>query len=194
MVDSEPAVERGVKAVDLLYSLKSRALSLQSEDQQTALHGMSQVPTFVLNADHPHLAWRKYQLPFLASLGRQCINPCREVRNSAIAHLQRAIVSQRVEDNVIVGDIFNRVVFPLLDELLRPQVFQRDPHGMPATRSAAAALLAKTFLEFETQPKTRSSDVRVLWIQILDLFDRLMNIDRRDQLVSITFCVLQSTC
>lgn len=26
-------------------------------------------------------------------------------------------------------------------------------------------------------------DIRVLWVQILDLLDRLMNVDRRDQLV-----------
>jgi brefeldin A-resistance guanine nucleotide exchange factor 1 len=130
------------------------------------------------------LAWRKYQLPVLSSLSRQCTNSSREVRNAAMSYLPRVLRTQPAETiPAIVSDIFNRVVFPLLDELLRPQVFQRDPAGMPATRAAAAALLANTFLQLETRPGTRSVDVRVLWIQILDLFDRLMNIDRRDQLV-----------
>lgn len=56
---------------------------------------------------------------------------------------------------------------------------------MPASRAAGSALLAKVFLHYESRPSTRSADVRLLWIQILDLFDRLMNVDRRDQLVSL---------
>ena len=29
----------------------------------------------------------------------------------------------------------------------------------------------------------QTADIRVLWIQVLDLLDRLMHVDRRDQLV-----------
>lgn len=80
-------------------------------------------------------------------------------------------------------EIFNRVVFPLLDELLKPQVFVRDPPGMPESRLRASALLCKTFMHFEVRESSNQSDIRILWIQILDLLDRLMNADRVDQLV-----------
>ncbi|KZV94082.1 hypothetical protein EXIGLDRAFT_673441 [Exidia glandulosa HHB12029] len=161
----DPAVDRGIKAIDLLYSLKHPAARLLADNPASLVQG-----------------WRRLHLPTLTTLARQCTNPCRDLRHSALAHLQRALLGQQVEDQVIIGDIFNRVVFPLIDELLRPDVLARDPRGMPASRAAGSALLAKVFLHYECRPTTRSVDVRLLWIQILDLFDRLMNIDRRDQL------------
>ncbi|KAG6897834.1 hypothetical protein C0992_010322 [Termitomyces sp. T32_za158] len=81
-----------------------------------------------------------------------------------------------------VEEIFNRVVFPLLDDLLKPEIFQRDPQGMPETRLRASALLCKTFMHLDVREGQTQADFRILWIQILDLLDRLMNIDRSDQL------------
>lgn len=87
-------------------------------------------------------------------------------------------------DTEQVDEIFNRVIFPLLDDLLKPQVFHRDPRGMPETRLRASALLCKAFMHFEVRESQANADIRILWIQILDLLDRLMNIDKGDQLVS----------
>ena len=70
----------------------------------------------------------------------------------------------------------------LLDDLLKQQVFMRDPMGMPETRLRASALLCKAFMQFEAR-EGQTADIRVLWIQVLDLLDRLMHVDRRDQLV-----------
>ena len=89
-------------------------------------------------------------------------------------------------DNTQIEEIFNRVVFPLLDELLKPQVFQKDPLGMVETRLRASALLCKTFMHFEVRESQVQADIRLLWIQILDLLDRLMNADRKDQLVRLS--------
>ena len=104
-------------------------------------------------------------------------------------HLQRTILGQRlkvdVEDQVQVEELFNRVIFPLLDELLKPQVLMRDPMGIPETRLRASALLCKAFMHFEARDG-QNADIRVLWIQVLDLLDRLMHVDRRDQLVSLS--------
>lgn len=58
--------------------------------------------------------------------------------------------------------------------------------GMPETRLRASALLSKAFMHLEAREGMKA-DIRVLWIQILDLLDRLMNIDRRDQLVRCYF-------
>lgn len=84
-----------------------------------------------------------------------------------------------------IDAVFNRVIFPLLDDLLKAQVMARDPHGMPETRLRASVLLCKAFMQYEVNDAAREKDIRVLWIQILDLLDRLMNADRRDQLVSL---------
>lgn len=133
-------------------------------------------------------AWRQLSLPLLSSLARQCSNTSREIRQTAIVHLQRIVLGPHLlldaEDQVQVEELFNRVIFPLLDELLKPPVFLRDPMGMPETRLRASALLCKAFMHFEARDGLKA-DIRVLWIQVLDLLDRLMNIDRRDQLVRI---------
>lgn len=132
--------------------------------------------------------WRHYTLPLLMSLSRQSTSAAREVRHAAIGHLQRILLGPRLlldeDDQNQVEDVFNRVVFPLLDELLKPQTYQRDPLGIPETRLRACALLCKVFMHLEVREQIKT-DFRILWIQILDLLDRLMNIDRGDQLVSI---------
>jgi brefeldin A-resistance guanine nucleotide exchange factor 1 len=125
----------------------------------------------------------------MASLGRQSINSSREIRQVAITHLQRVLLGQYIlledADQTRVEEAFNRVVFPLVDELLKPEVFNRDPAGMPETRLRAASLLCKAFMQLEVKEGENQTDIRVVWIQVLDLLDRLMNIDRQDQLVRI---------
>ena len=120
-------------------------------------------------------------------MGRQSANAAREVRHGAITHLQRILLGPRVvageHEQSQVEDVFNRVIFPLIDELLKPQVLQRDPQGMPETRLRASALLCKAFMHLELRENQVKHDFRLLWIQILDLLDRLMHIDKNDQLV-----------
>ena len=133
--------------------------------------------------------WKAYGLALLSSLARQSSNTSREIRHSAIVHLQRIILGPYLkvdaQDQGQVDELFNRVIFPLLDELLKPQVAMRDPMGIPETRLRASALLCKAFMHFEARDGQKA-DIRVLWIQVLDLLDHLMNVDRRDQLVC--FC------
>ncbi|KAJ6547119.1 Sec7-domain-containing protein [Mycena capillaripes] len=166
---NSPPIERGKKAIDLMVNLK-RFMSPLSE-----------------SAHLPRAqAWRQLCLPLISSLGRQSTNAAREVRHTAIGQLQRMLLGPHVlfdeADSEQVEEIFNRVIFPLLDDLLKPQVFHRDPRGMPETRLRASALLCKAFMHFEVRESQAKADIRILWIQILDLLDRLMNIDKGDQL------------
>jgi len=130
--------------------------------------------------------WRQLCLPLVSSLGRQSTNASREVRHNAISQLQRLLLGSYMiyeeKDHDQVDEIFNRVVFPLLDELLKPAVFSRDPQGMSETRLRASALLCKAFMHFEVGDTRPRVDIRLLWIQVLDLLDRLMNTDKKDQL------------
>lgn len=126
-------------------------------------------------------------MPLVSSLGRQSTNASREVRQSAISQLQRILLGPHIvydeNDHSQVEEMFNRVAFPLVDELLKPQVFLRDPRGMAETRLRASALLCKAFMHFEVRDNRPNVDIRLLWIQVLDLLDRLMNTDKMDQIV-----------
>ncbi|GJJ12038.1 hypothetical protein Clacol_006279 [Clathrus columnatus] len=164
-----PLIERGLKAVDQLASMKTY------------------VPPLVdSGAVSPKYAWKNLTLPLLVTLSRLSSSPSREIRHSSMSHLQRILLGQYVTtdetDHGQIDEIFNRVVFPLLDDLLKVDVFRRDPQDMPETRLRASAFLCKVFLHFETRISKSDADITVLWIQILDLLDRLMNIDKQDQL------------
>jgi brefeldin A-resistance guanine nucleotide exchange factor 1 len=162
-------VDRGRKAVDMLFDLKKSIVPLKESTEFS--HNQT---------------WKQLCLPLLVSLARQSSNTSREVRHSAISQLQRILLGPHVifEENghAQIEEMFNRVIFPLLDDLLKPQVYQRDPQGMPETRLRASALLCKSFMHFEVRESQSKADFRILWIQILDLLDRLMNIDKGDQL------------
>lgn len=126
-------------------------------------------------------------LPLFTNLGHHSVNASREVRHAAISHLQRILLGSPLFHNaeqVKVEEIFNRVIFPLVDELLRPQVAAKDPQGMVETRMRGSALLCKVFMHLELRESRVNTDFRLLWIQVLDLLDRLMNVSRGDQLVS----------
>jgi golgi-specific brefeldin A-resistance guanine nucleotide exchange factor 1 len=84
-------------------------------------------------------------------------------------------------------DIFNQVLFPLIDDLLKPEVIQRDPTGMTETRVRACSLLCRAFLLYEIQPNNGTKDVRDIWLQLLDLLEHLMGFNKRDPLVCVSF-------
>lgn len=120
-------------------------------------------------------------------MGRQSTNPSRLVRNTAINQLQRLLLGPQLiydaADHNQVEEIFNSVIFPILDELLKPQVYLLDPQGMSETRLRASALLCKAFMHFEVAQNHQDTDIRVLWIDILDLLDRLISAEKSEQLV-----------
>ncbi|TFK67907.1 Sec7-domain-containing protein [Pluteus cervinus] len=163
-----PLVDRGKQAIELLASLTNFLPNINTDQARS------------------QDVWRHLCIPLLGALARQSTNTAREVRHSAISQLQRIVLSPQIQahasEHAQVEEVFNRVIFPLLDELLKPQVFQRDPKGMPETRLRASALLCKTFMHLEVRESQTRTDIRVLWIQILDLLDRFMNVDKADQL------------
>ncbi|ESK85960.1 golgi-specific brefeldin a-resistance guanine nucleotide exchange factor 1 (bfa-resistant gef 1) [Moniliophthora roreri MCA 2997] len=164
-----PAIERGKKSVDMVTSLKKFITPIMDTARMQREQG-----------------WRQLFSPLLTSLSRQSANAAREVRHNAIGQLQRTLLApHKVLDEADSGqveELFNRVLFPLLDELLRPQVFLRDPQGMVETRLRASALLTKSFMHFEVRESQSQADIRIQWIEVLDLLDRYMNIDKGDQL------------
>lgn len=185
---SSPVVARGKMAVDTLFNLHNLLSRVIDASHLPKDQGL--IISSIILAKHElkgHIAWRQLCLPLLTSLSRQSSNAAREIRHNAISHLQRILLGPHIIVDEFhhsqVEEIFNRVVFPLVDDLLKVEVFQRDPQGMSETRLRASALLCKAFMHLDVREDQVKADFRILWIQILDLLDRLMNIDKGDHLV-----------
>ncbi|KAI0736608.1 hypothetical protein C8Q72DRAFT_893220 [Fomitopsis betulina] len=164
---NSPIIDRGRKAIDMLAEMK----------KYWARFSEAGIPQ--------ELMWSQYVIPTVASLGRHSINVSREIRHAALVHLQRVVLGPSLPLNAVdhaqVEELFRRVIFPLLEELLKPQVLMRDPMSLPETRLRASALLCKAFMHLEAR-EGQIADLKELWLQVLDLLDRLMHVDRRDQL------------
>ena len=116
----------------------------------------------------------------LRALSRQWTNAYAPVRQAAVTALQRALLSCDEEP----VSLFRSTLFPMLDELLKPHVFQLDPAGMFETRIRAAALTCKAILHL----LARLDDLQPTWLAVLDYMDRLTasaSAARRDPLVSL---------
>ncbi|TGJ85964.1 hypothetical protein E0Z10_g2814 [Xylaria hypoxylon] len=159
-------VLRGVKAVNLISSMTARIPHLMKQSH-------------LENSE----AWSAYWLPIFQALTTQCTNPCREVRQLAFSSLQRSLLSPELtcSDHKEWTAIFGEVLFPLILKLLKPEVYSSDRDGMSETRVQAASLLCKTFLQYLVL-LSKWDGMLDLWLQIIDIMDRLMNSGQGDSL------------
>jgi brefeldin A-resistance guanine nucleotide exchange factor 1 len=137
-------------------------------------------------------AWTAYWSPIFRALSNQCINPCREIRHAAFAALQRTLLSPEIAsaDHQEWTAIFGEVLFPLIHQLLRPEVYHSDPIGMSETRVQAATLLCKIFLHYLVL-LSEWDGMLELWLKILDIMDRLMNSGQGDSLVKALLMLMR---
>ncbi|KAI9713587.1 MAG: GDP/GTP exchange factor for ARF [Bogoriella megaspora] len=162
------AVTRGVKAMVWVHQMTDRVPSFISQSQ--------------LDKEK---AWSAYWTPIFRALTTQSLNPCRSIRHQALTSLQRSLLSPSLthlspnpdsppDSDYIWTTLFSSVLFPLINQLLRPEVYQSDPHGMSETRVQAATLLCKMFLHYLKQ-RAEWDGMLDLWCRILQVLDRLMN-------------------
>lgn len=165
-VESNEVVVRGTQAMTIIYQMSSR------------------VPHFI---EQSHLelneAWTAYWSPILRVLTTQCLNPCREIRQQAFTSLQRTLLSNELvsPDHKEWTAIFGEVLFPLIAQLLKPEIYQSDPVGMSETRLRAATLLCKVFLHYLVMLSDWDGMLN-LWLKIITIMDRLMNSGQGDTL------------
>ncbi|KAI4170760.1 MAG: hypothetical protein LQ343_004722 [Gyalolechia ehrenbergii] len=137
----------------------------------------SRVPALI---EQSHLerneAWITYWSPIFECLRVQCENPHRGIRRRAFSSLQSALQSAELasSDHQAWTAIFSEVLFPLIERLLKPEVYQSDPAGMGETRISVARLLCKIFLHYLVS-LTEWEGMMDTWFRILDHMDRLMN-------------------
>lgn len=198
----EAALVRGLQIVDVLHEVQAAIPNLIATSTLSPARGAPSFPsasrvTVVLiwtPRCPPLTAWDAAWIPLLSAYAQLCLNPARELRQNAISSLQRTLLAPEILHNTSVDltVIFERVFFPLLDELLKPQVFRRDPEGMGETRLRASALLCKVFLQYLTQLSERQGmhTMTELWLKILGYQDRFMHSGRRDQMVRLHLFVL----
>ncbi|SPO22511.1 related to golgi-specific brefeldin a-resistance guanine nucleotide exchange factor 1 [Ustilago trichophora] len=183
--------ERGVEAVGLLESLKAEIPRLIAAEASTSSEGGKNDEV-----------WSKYWLALLTGIARQWINAYAPVRSAAVTLLQRALFSPELVSEshaapsrtCLIRVVFSATLFPLIEDLLKPQVYQIDPPsaankngGMLEIRIRASALICKTFLhlmphlapsassEAETTQGGEIRQFQKLWLDVLDLMDRMIN-------------------
>jgi len=160
-------VERGKKAISMIYHMTMRVPEFIQQSQLEATN-----------------AWSSFWSPIFRVLTNQCLNPCREIRQQAINSLQRSLLSKDLAspDHKEWTKIFEEVLFPLIQQLLKPEIWQQDPLGMSETRVQAATLLCKVFLSYLVL-LSEWDGMLELWCRILGICDRLMNSGQGDNLV-----------
>lgn len=102
----------------------------------------------------------------------------------ALSSLQRTLLSPDLicTDHKEWTAIFTDVLFPLILDLLKPEVFHADREGMSETRVQVASLLCKVFLQYLVLLSAWDGMLD-LWLKIVDIMDRLMNSGQGDSLV-----------
>jgi len=159
---SSSVIDRGRKAVDLMFEILKYVPSLTENGNETRDKSRHQLT-----------------LPVLMSLSRQSTSASPEVRHSALSSLSRAILGPLVVvPRAEVADVFQRVLYPLFETLLTAP-------GNPETtesRLRASVLLCKAFMRFEISDNVAAEDVTERWTQVLDYLGRLVQVDQSDQL------------
>ncbi|KAF2645418.1 Sec7-domain-containing protein [Massarina eburnea CBS 473.64] len=165
-LESNEVVVRGSTAMVVVFQMSSR------------------VPTFIEQSQlEVKEAWTAYWSPILKTLTHQCLNPCREIRQQAFGSLQRTLLSNELTspEHKEWTAIFSEVLFPLVTQLLKPEVYQSDPLGMSETRVRAATLLSKVFLHYLAM-LAETDELLNLWLKIITIMDRLINSGQGDNL------------
>lgn len=116
----------------------------------------------------------------------QCENPHRGIRRCAFSCLQSALQSAELasHDHQEWTAVFSEVLFPLIERLLQPEVYQTDPVGMGETRVAVAKLLCKVFLHYLVT-LAEWEGMMETWFRILEQVNRLMQSGQGSGMVSL---------
>jgi golgi-specific brefeldin A-resistance guanine nucleotide exchange factor 1 len=75
-----------------------------------------------------------------------------------------------------------QVLFPLMEDLLLPEPFQRDVRSAEEARLRAVSLLCKLYLQTLDRLR-RGAEFTFLWLRILDFVQKYMGADGSDTMV-----------
>lgn len=160
-----PGVERGLNALDMVYELRYRIPALISSTSP--------------NSDpNPAQAFEAFYLPPLLLLSHQSLNTQSLIRARAIGYLQRLLLSPQLLPQLPLERVYDRVLLPVLDELLKPQVAERDPSGVGETRVRVATVACKMFLQLVAGAEVRRDEVGGVFVKVLGMMERFVKGER----------------
>lgn len=121
-------------------------------------------------------AWQAYWQPILRVVSMQCLNPCRDIRQAAFSSLQRCLFAPGLasEKHLEWTNIFNGVLFPLVQELLKTEGATIDGIAVLEMRVQTSQLICKTFLHYLSLLYNDWDGIVPLWKDILAAMDRVM--------------------
>ena len=181
-IQSSPAVVNeqsihvpiSVKAMNILYALFEGVYGIPELQEE-----------FKSNQVHKTEIWRFYWLPIFQACIYLCRDPRNEIRTHAMTLLQRALFSPKTGCLQILSPdglhtYFDEVMFPLLNELLKPfnATSEASLANIEETRVRAITLLSKSLLQYLHQITLLSDFHSVLWPKILQAFELYMKADR----------------
>jgi hypothetical protein len=126
------------------------------------------------------LGWK----PLLKAIVILCSDSRKQIRTTAIAYLQRALLVHDLQQLSPAEwcSCFSDVLFPLMTKLLEP-INPLDPQGMEETRMRAATLLCKVFLQHLT-PLMGLEGFTTLWMEILSFMEKYLKCDQKSELLT----------
>lgn len=144
-------------------------------------------------------AWQALWLPLLLTIAKHTVNGSHDIRQRAIGYLQRVLFNanllERTNQHVAIQLIFSRVLFPVMDQLLKPQQggAGQDPvhvnagvggggnNNIEETRLRASALVSKAFLQYLAPLSERPDALLEVLLKIVGLLERSMRTGSRQQ-------------
>ena len=141
----------------------------------------------------PIRAWFEFWLPILSSLSQQTYHPVRDIRNHATTLFQKMLTLPSLSE--YFGETteawlgcYEDVLFPLLDDLAKPELYSIDPNGMTETRIRVLGVMSKCFL-YHLQVLEGMKEFTGLWRRILEYFRAFLGMQRREVMVSVSLGV-----
>jgi len=129
--------------------------------------------------------WTQGWCPLLQGIARLCCDHRKHIRTHAVAYLQRALLVHDLQTltGIEWEECFERVLFPLLDQLLNPNLGQGfgSIGAVEEIRMRAATLLSKVFLHHLSVLSGLGSFIR-LWQSVLGFMHKYMTAGDSDLL------------
>lgn len=118
----------------------------------------------------------------LSVLGEFSGHPDAKIRENALSVLQTELLQD--DQEIAWADAVQKVLMPhVLEVILRPEVWKRDPKNMEMTRQQVASLIGKVFLHLSISlNKSETDEDTDAWIAVLKTLDRLLSSRRQPAL------------
>lgn len=84
----------------------------------------------------------------------------------------------------VLTTIFTEILFPLITQLLKPEVYQTDPSGMGETRVKATRMVNRVFLH-HLSGLADAGELQNIWEKIIAIMDRLKGSGQGENLVGV---------